>query len=83
MLNQSLRCFRFRIYSEQYDSCDAHALVFFSEINLLMRDNGKRIEPAEYSTFHDTQSKVWQIDSFRENSPPDPPGLIFCLTRRN
>ena len=83
MLNQSLRCFRFLIYSEQYDSCDAHALVFFSEINLLMRDNGKRIEPAEYSTFHDTQSKVWQIDSFRENSPPDPPGLIFCLTRRN
>ena len=83
LLNQSLRCFRFRIYSEQYDSCDAHALVFFSEINLLMRDNGKRIEPAEYSTFHDTQSKVWQIDSFRENSPLDPPGLIFCLTRRN
>ena len=28
LLNQSLRCFRFRIYSEQYDSCDAHALVF-------------------------------------------------------
>jgi len=85
LLNQSLRCFRFRIYSEQYDSCDAHALVFYSEINLLMRDNGERIDPAEYSTFHDTQSQVWQIDSSRSrrNSPPDPPGLIFCLTRRN
>jgi hypothetical protein len=82
LLNQSLRCFLFRIYSEQYDSCDAHALVFFSEINL-MRVNGKRIEPTEYSTFHDTQSQVWQIDSFRENSPPDPPALIFRLTRRN
>lgn len=85
LLNQSLRCFRFRIYSEQYDSCDAHALVFFSEINLLMRDNGERIDPAEYSTFHDTQSQVWQIDSSRswENYIPDPPAVIFCLTRRN
>lgn len=82
LLNQSLRCCWFRIYSEQYDSCNADALVYFSEINL-MRVNGERIEPTEYSTFHDTQSKVWQIDSFRENSPPDPPALIFRLTRRN
>ena len=85
LLNQSLRCFRFLIYSEQYDSCDAHALVFFSDINLLMGDNGERIDPAEYSTFHDTQSQVWQIDSSRSrrNSPPDPPGLTFRLTRIN
>lgn len=80
--NQSLRCCRFRVYSEQYDSGNADALVYFSEINL-MRVNGERIEPNEYLTFHDTQSQVWQIDSFRENSPPDPPGLIFCLTRRS
>ena len=82
LLNQSLRCCRFRIYSEQYDSCNAEALVYFSEINL-MRVNGERIEPTEYSTFHDTQSQVWQIDSFRENYIPDHPGLIFRLTRRN
>ncbi|MBE9163617.1 hypothetical protein QUA56_02085 [Microcoleus sp. N3A4] len=82
LLKQRLRCFLFRIYSEQYDSCDAHALVFFSEINQ-MRVNGERIEHTEYLTFHDTQGQVWQIDSFRENSPPDPPALIFRLTRRN
>lgn len=88
-LEQSLRCSRFRIYSQQDDVCNAEALVYFSEINQI-RVNGERIEPTEYSTFHDTQSQVWQIDS-----PPlknyisdpsgrsDPPGLIFRLTRIN
>jgi len=87
-LSQSLRCSGFRIYSEQYDLCKAEALIYFSEINQI-RVNGERIEPTEYSTFHDTQSQVWQIDSFQENdiSSPSrlsyPPGLIFRLTRRN
>lgn len=82
-LSQSLRCSLFRIYSEQDDVCNAEALVDFSEINQIMV-NGERIEPTEYSTFHDTQSQVWQIDSFRENYiSEDPPGLIFRLTRIN
>lgn len=82
LLSQSLRCSRFRIYSQQDDVGNAEALVYFFEINQI-RVNGERIEPTEYSTFHDTQGQVWQIDSFRENSPPDPPALIFRLTRRN
>ena len=80
-LSQSLRCSRFHIYSEQDDVCKAEALVYSFEINRMRVE--EKIEPTEYSTFHDTQSQVWQIDSFRENSPLDPPGLIFCLTRRN
>jgi hypothetical protein len=47
LLNQSLRCFRFRIYSEQDDVCKAEALVYFSEINQIMV-NGERIDPTEY-----------------------------------
>lgn len=83
LLSQSLRCSRFRIYSQQDDVCNAEALVYFSEINQI-RVNGERIDTTEYSTFHDTQSQVWQIDSPPlENYIPDPPGLIFRLTRRN
>lgn len=81
-LEQRLRCSRFRIYSQQDDVCNAEALVYFSEINQI-RVNGERIEPTEYSTFHDTQSQVWQIDSSLENYIPDPPGRIFRLTRIN
>jgi hypothetical protein len=87
LLNQSLRCSRFRIYSEQDDVCNAEPLVYFIEINRMRVE--EKIEPTEYSTFHDTQSQVWQIDSFRENFIQgenfiqNPPGLIFCLTRRN
>lgn len=93
LLSQSLRCSRFRIYSQQDDVCNAEALVYFSEINQITVNGeiiGEIIDPAEYSTFHDTQSQVWQIDS-----PPlrnyisdpsglsNPPGLIFRLTRIN
>jgi hypothetical protein len=85
-LSQSLRCSRFRIYSEQDDVCNAEALVYFCEINRMRVE--EKIEPTEYSTFHQTQSQdpqsqVWQIDSFLGNSPPHPPGLIFRLTRIN
>ena len=86
LLNQSLRCSRFRIYSEQDDVCNAEALVYFYEINRMRVE--EEIDPTEYSTFHETQSQdpqsqVWQIDSFRENYIPEPPALIFHLIRRN
>ena len=80
-LEQSLRCSRFRIYSEQDDVCKAEVLVYFFEINRMRVE--EKIEPAEYSTFHGTQNQVWQIDSSLKNSPPDSPGLIFRLTRIN
>ena len=81
-LSQSLRCSRFLIYSEQDDVCKAEALVYSFEINRMRVE--EKIEPTEYSTFHDTQSQVWQIDSTPlENKIPDPPGLIFRLTRIN
>ena len=80
-LSQSLRCSRFHIYSEQDDVCKAEALVYSFEINRMRVE--EKIEPTEYSTFHDTQSQVWQIDSFRENKIPDSPGLFFRLTRIN
>ncbi|WP_375468082.1 hypothetical protein [uncultured Nostoc sp.] len=73
-----LKCFLLRTYSEQYDACDAHALIYFSEINGI-RVNGKRIELTDYSTFQDSQGQVWKIDNYRENSPPEAPGLIFRL----
>ena len=78
IVQKGLRCFLLRSYSEKYDACDAHALIHFYEING-MRIDGARVEPSDYKTFKDPSNRVWKIDNYRENSPPQAPGLIFRL----
>jgi hypothetical protein len=75
---QGLRCSLLRTYSEQYDTCDAHALIYYSCINKL-GVNQKRVEPDSFELFKSPDGRSWKVESYKENFPPDAPGLIFRL----
>lgn len=77
---QGLRCSLLRIYSEQYDACDAHALIYYSCINILEVNPGKRVEPDSYDLFKTPDNRSWKVEkSSNKTIPPQAPGLIFRL----
>ncbi len=75
---EGLKCFLLRTYSEQYDSCNAHALIHCHNTNRI-KINGKRVELTNYDLFKDHDGQVWKVEDYRENSPPETPGFIFRL----
>ena len=77
---EKIKCFLLRAYSEEYDACDAHALVYFSDING-MKVEGEKVELADYSCFKDPLGQVWDIKDYRESSPPEAPSVIFRLKK--
>jgi hypothetical protein len=73
-----VKCSLFYVYSEKYKDCDGCAVIYFSCINTI-REGNQRIDPTDYSVFRDQQGRAWKVDHYEENSPPEPPGLIFYL----
>lgn len=76
--HDGLKCYLLRTYSQKYLNCDAHALIYFFDINGLIVD-GNRIDPSNYDTFTDPHGQSWRIVDYKVNPPPEPPGLIFGL----
>lgn len=76
---QGLRCFLLRTYSRQYDSCDAHAIIYGYNINGL-KVNEEIVDSANYGFFNAPDGRVWKVESYEEIPPPDAPGLIFRLS---
>lgn len=79
---EGLRCCLLRTYSEQYDTCDAHALIYYSEINKF-RVSQRGVEPASYDHFKAPDGRLWKVESYKDNYPPEAPGLIFRLSASN
>jgi hypothetical protein len=80
--HENVKCSLLRIYSGQYDNCNAHALISGYEINGISV-NGKIVDPGKYLTFQEKDGRSWQITSYKDNNPPEAPGLIFCLNVLN
>ncbi|NEO27154.1 MAG: hypothetical protein F6K03_09730 [Kamptonema sp. SIO4C4] len=76
---QGLRCSLLRTYSEQYDTCDAHALICYSCINKLGVNHMKKVESNSFELFKTPDGRLWKVESYKETFPPDAPGLIFRL----
>jgi hypothetical protein len=77
-----IKCSLLRVYSEQYGTCDAQALISTDEINgIKVKD--RQIKPYEYLNFRDGKFRVWHIKNFKERLPPYPPEFIFCLKKQS
>ncbi len=82
----TIQCAWLRIYGEEYGeyyySCDAHAVIYYSEINRI-RLNNKEVSPENYTSFIDEDKVAWKIITRQEyNNIPYPPGLQFALKKQ-
>jgi hypothetical protein len=73
-----VNCSLLRVFKDE-DSRNAHALIHYHIINNIRTNDDIKIEPTSYVSFQDEDGYEWIILDFEENTPPEPPGLIFRL----
>ena len=79
-IKRQLKCSKLQTFTEEENCCDAYATIFGFEMNQVTV-NGEIVQPTNYSTFKDTKGQVWQIIKSEGHTPPEAPGLTFCLMK--